>query len=281
VLWAVDRAGARLHELATLLGGDLPVRARRGDDDGPARRRRPIDRDTALEAIGNGTFLRKHLDQLGDPDAHVVTVSISRVGHGRGAAVPAGDVHQPPGSVAWMARLFHGARWLGGDQGTVSTWFDAGAVRLVDGTIRELTDVALLGRPVAHAVLVLRDLLLRPALAAEHGSHVFRSLAGEPEIVRVEILPGARDPRQQVLAHQRALAAFDDAVDRGGAGELPPNPESLLPVVRNVGWSAPLRVGESWKVDLEDFVTGWSPSLEVPSVRRAIEIAWWLRWSAL
>jgi ATP-dependent Clp protease ATP-binding subunit ClpC len=279
VRWAVERAGEQMLELATVLGGDLPVRARRGDDEAAPKLRRPIDRDTALEAIANGTFLRRHLGEIEDPDAHVVTVSISRVGHGRGAAVPApgGDVHQPPGSVAWMAQLFHAARWLGSE----STWFDTGAVRLVDGTIKELGDVALLGKPVAHAVLVLRDLLLRPALAAEHGSHVFRSLAGEPEIVRVEILPGARDPRQQVIAHQKALAAFDDAVDRGGADELPPNPECLLPVVRNVGWSAPLRVGESWKVDLEDFVTGWSPSLEVPSVRHAIAIAWWLRWSAL
>jgi len=179
-----------------------------------------------------------------------------------------------------MARLFLAGRWLGdgGDGG--GTWFDAGVVRRVDGTIVEVGGADALARPVAHAVLVLRDLLIAPALAAEHGSHVFRSLAGEPEIVRVEIVPGERDPRQAVLDHQRRLAAFDAAVDQGGDAELPPNPERLLPVVRNVGWSAPLRVGESWKVDLEDFVTGWSPTLEVAEVEQAIRIAWWLRWSA-
>ena len=69
-------------------------------------------------------------------------------------------------------------------------------------------------------------------------------------------------------------------IDRGVAGaEVPPNPEHLLPVVRTVAWRAPLRVGESWRVELEDFVTGWSPTLEVSSVEQALRFAWWLRWS--
>ena len=286
LVWAVDRAGARLRDLATALGGDQPhVRARRdtrGDDHHreDRSRRRPIDRDAALEGIGEGMFLRRHLARVADPEAHVVTVSLSRVGHGRAAA--AGDV-ATPGTLAWVARLFGRAGWLG----SAERWLDVGAARRVDGSIVELAaqpargQLALddaLERPVTHVVLVLRDVLIAPALAAEHGSHVFRSLAGEPEIVRVELLPGAVEPRAAVLEHGRRLAAFEAAVEHGA--DLPDNPERLLPVVRTVGWRAPLRVGESWRVDLEDLVTGWSPTLDVPTVEDAVRAAWWMRWSA-
>jgi ATP-dependent Clp protease ATP-binding subunit ClpC len=290
VLWAVDRLGSRLRDLATILGGDLPrVRARRDtrDDEAHAelrKRRGPIDRDTALAGLAEGNLLRRHLQEVADPDAHVVTISMTRVGHGRGKPTGAEDP-VAPGTLGWLARYYLGAGWLGARE----SWLDAGCIRRLDGSVVELAVEPRRGavspeeaftKPVSHVVLVLRDVLLRAALAGDHGSHVFRSLAGEPEILRVEITPGARDPRQLVIEHGRKLTAFEDAVDRGVAGaEVPPNPEHLLPVVRTVAWRAPLRVGESWRVELEDFGTGWSPTLEVSSVEQALRFAWWLRWS--
>ncbi|MCA9678509.1 MAG: hypothetical protein KC464_26015, partial [Myxococcales bacterium] len=71
--------------------------------------------------------------------------------------------------------------------------------------------------------------------------------------------------------------AFEAAVD--GGGELPANPERLLPVVRRLGYRPPLRAGEPWHVELEDFATGWSAALDVRSLAAAMHQAWWLRWS--
>jgi hypothetical protein len=279
LMWVMDRAGARLRALATLLGGDLALaRVRHRDDDdhhAPAKRRRNLDRDTALAGIAEGLLLRRHLDQLRDPDAHVVTISLTRVGHGRGRVASDGA---EPGTLAWMADVLMHGRWLDDD----ARWFDVGAARKRDGNVvtfgeaeaREALDL----RGCTHVVLVLRDAMIAPALLGEHGSHVFRSLAGEPEIVRVEVTRGAADPKAVVLAHAKALAAFDAAVDSGG--ELPPNPERILPVVRTLGWRAPLRAGEAFHVDLEDFSTGWSTALDVSTLDDAIRMAWWLRWSA-
>jgi hypothetical protein len=182
-----------------------------------------------------------------------------------------------------MTSLFLGGRWLDDD----ARWFDVGAARRRDGKVITFASEARSGdvslnevttAPCSHVVLVLRDAMIAPALRHEHGSHVFRSLAGEPEIVRVEVTRGAVDPRAVVVEHARQLAAFDAAVDAGG--ELPANPEKILPVVRTIGWRAPLRAGEAYHVDLEDFATGWSSALDVPSLDDAIRLAWWLRWSA-
>jgi len=287
LMWAMDRAATRLRALASLLGGDLALaRVRDRDDDRGAapKRRRALDRDTALAGIAEGLLLRRRLDQLRDPDAHVVTLSLTRVGHARrpDAGRATADVGQP-GTLSWMTNLFLGGRWLD----DAATWFDVGAARRLDGKVITFATEARPGdvpldvvtaTPCSHVVLVLRDAMITPALRDEHGSHVFRSLAGEPEIVRVEVTRGAVDPRAVVVEHARRLAAFDAAVDAGG--EIPVNPEKILPVVRTVGWRAPLRAGEAYHVDLEDFATGWSSALDVASLDDAIRQAWWLRWSA-
>jgi hypothetical protein len=229
---------------------------------GPSRR--AIDRDQVLQDAAHVALWERHLGELADPDAHAVTIELAAVGQG--------VRDKPRLGVWWFLALY--AR---------PEWFDEAAVRVADGSIltlhakdrAKLTD--LISRVPTQAVIVARDLFVRAKLAAEHGSHVEQSLAGEPEIVRVAIAPGARDPRGVLDDHARAAKAFEHALDAGGP--IPHNPEALLPVARTLAYEEPRRLGENYKIELEDFTTGWSTSLEVPNLIEAVLACWQLRWS--
>jgi hypothetical protein len=105
--------------------------------------------------------------------------------------------------------------------------------------------------------LVLRGLFVRAALDNEHGTWMIRAAASEPDVIRVELRPGASAKPEAVLrAHLAARTELDRVLEQGGA--LPPNPDVLLPVARTLTYRPPLRPGESYHVEIEDFGTGWS-----------------------
>jgi hypothetical protein len=104
------------------------------------------------------------------------------------------------------------------------------------------------------------------------------SAAAEPDVVRVEIRPGVREAPEAVLrAHAAGRAALDRALEHGGA--LPPNPDVLLPVTRTLTYRAPLRPGEPYGVEIEDFATGWVDRGTARDLSLAIRRAWHLAWS--
>ncbi len=207
-----------------------------------------FDQRTGLEALARARLLIDHVGELADPDAHVVTVELAAVGRG---------------VASWsLARVL------------ASLPHDELAVRTRDGRVTTTTPVA--GAHVVHAVLVVRELFAAPALVAEHGSHVFQSLAGEPEIVRVSVTPGPAEPRARVRAHEVALAGFEAAVAAGQPGI---NPEPLLPVVRVLSIAPAPRPGQPMTVDVEDFITGFTGRLSVPNELAAINGCREIRWS--
>jgi hypothetical protein len=116
---------------------------------------------------------------------------------------------------------------------------------------------------------------------------MLRAIAAEPDIVRVEIRPGAAHMPADVLrAHVAARRELERVLEVGGA--LPPNPDALLPVTRTIAYRPPLRGGESFPVEIEDFATGWvdrgnvrplagkdgTYSVLPLAVRRAWHLAW-------
>ena len=157
------------------------------------------------------------------------------------------------------------------------------AIRLRDGrTLRQLgeagaTMVTALAPDADVIVLVLRDLLVHPAVAGEHGCHVVQSLTGEPELIRIEVRAGAADADRVLAVHLAGRAAFDEAAREGRA--LPPNPDRLLPVARALAYRSPLRPGESFRVELEAFATGWVATVDMPSIAAVVQRAMELRWS--
>nr|MBA3502437.1 hypothetical protein [Deltaproteobacteria bacterium] len=70
---------------------------------------------------------------------------------------------------------------------------------------------------------------------------------------------------------------LDRVLDHGGA--LPPNPDVLLPVTRTLTYRPPLRPGETYGVEIEDFGTGWVDRGTARDLKTAIRRAWHLAWS--
>jgi ATP-dependent Clp protease ATP-binding subunit ClpA/ATP-dependent Clp protease ATP-binding subunit ClpC len=237
-----------------------------------AHRRRPLDRDQALTDIASARLVLANLDRIDDAAAHAATVIVSRIGHGRedrGASAVPGRLDPVGLIIPAIAR---------------KGWVDAAAVRLRGGRTQRHTGDA--GATLAAAlagdaeviVVVLRDLLVHAAVAGEHGCHVVQSLTGEPDLIRVEVRAGAADADAVLEAHLAARAAFDEATRAGRP--LPPNPDRLLPVARVLSYRSPLRPGESFRVELEDFTTGWVATVDMSSIAAVVMRAMELRWSA-
>jgi hypothetical protein len=106
---------------------------------------------------------------------------------------------------------------------------------------------------------------------------MIRAAAAEPDVVRVEIRPGATKPDAVLRAHAAARRELERVLERGGA--LPPNPDVLLPVTRTLTYRPPLRPGESFGVEIEDFSTGWVDRGTARDLTAAIRRAWHLAWS--
>jgi len=265
----VDELEQRVAALGELLG----VRAWRRpgadddehDDDGLRLRRhakptRPTaSRDTLLAGIAEALLIERALPELLDPDAHAVTVSVSRVGQTADA-----------GGLGIVVHALALPGWLD-DHVWIAT---EGKPIALPATY----DFERLAPTRRDAAFVLRGLFVRAALEGEHGTWMVRAAAAEPDVVRVEITGGAPLTGEQVLrARASGRRELERVLEHGGA--LPPNPDVLLPVTRTLTYRPPLRPGESYGVEIEDFSTGWVDHGTARDLRHAIRRAWHLAWS--
>jgi ATP-dependent Clp protease ATP-binding subunit ClpA/ATP-dependent Clp protease ATP-binding subunit ClpC len=262
----VDELLQRATALGELLGvtiENVPDRHDDGDahDDRLAatahRRAQRPGRDALIAAVAEAMLIDRALPTLLDPDAHAVTAVVSRL-----AATATG------GGVALVARTL-----------AQPGWFDSAAT-MRGGDVYALTEVAMpnLDESTRDVAIVLRGLFVAAALDTEHGTHVVRGATAEPDMVRVELRRGAADAAPAVLrAHVAARQELDRVLDAGGA--LPVNPDALLPVTRSLVFRSPLRAGEPYGVELEDFATGWVSKGLYRDVPTAIRRTWHLAWS--
>ncbi|HEY4175655.1 MAG TPA: AAA family ATPase [Kofleriaceae bacterium] len=196
----------------------------------------PASRDALIAGIAETMMIERVLPTLLDPDAHAVTVVISRVGNtvdANGISVIATSLEQPG-------------------------WLDDRAPAA--------------GQQHRDLVYVLRSLFIRATLDGDHGTWMVRSTAAEPDVVRVEVRSGAGKKAADVLAaHLAARTELERVLEQGGA--IPPNPDALLPVTRSVTYRTPMRPGDSFHVELEDFATGWSDTGAHKTIMLAIDRA--------
>ncbi len=205
-----------------------------------------------LAALARAELLLSHVDELADPDAHVVTVLVT----------PVGVVGGGPRPLGWG--LLEALRAVA----------DQAMARTKDGRIEAYQAPA-----VGHVqrAFAVRDLFARAAFTPEHGTHFFQSLTDEPEVYRVEVRPGDQPLAPLLRAHAEALAAFEAAQAAGVAG--PPNPEALLPAVRTLAAAPGQRPGEAFVADVEDFVIGLATRQHAASLAEVVRALWHVRWS--
>ena len=225
---------------------------------GPTRGRPPAGRDALIAAIAEALLIERALPTLLDPDAHAVTIILSRIG---ARPRPSGL-----GRACRSRRRRAGRRRRGGSTDGAATSTEAAAAVAArhesrTGRGRQIRSEARAddwrvgaARDVA---LVLRGLFVRAALAHDHGTWMLRAHGAEPDVMRVEVRPGAPATPEDVLrAHRRGRAALERALEEGGA--LPPNPDVLLPVTRTLTFARRrARRRARTSVEIEDFATGW------------------------
>jgi ATP-dependent Clp protease ATP-binding subunit ClpA/ATP-dependent Clp protease ATP-binding subunit ClpC len=220
----------------------------------------PARRDAVIAGIAEALLLERALPELLDPDAHAVTCVVSAIGASRASG------------VVIAARALAAEGWL--DDGAV--WFRDSLAPLSHETLA--SDLLFRSEGTHDIVVTLRGLFVRAALGNEHGTWMIRATAAEPDVVRVEVRAGAARPAADVLRAQLAgRKELDRVLEIGGA--LPPNPDALLPVTRTLTYRAPLRRGESYGVEIEDFATGWVDRGTARDLSTAIRRAWHLGWS--
>jgi hypothetical protein len=266
----VEHLDDRLAALAQLLGA---ARAPSAPDDlsepgtprGLRRRARPVrrspNRDALIAGIAEALLIERALPTLLDRDAHAATAVISRVGATAAAA-----------GVALAARAL-----------ATEGWLDEGALVTEDGAVQPLTDRAIAGLAdqtltrARDVALTLRGLFVRAALDGDHGTWMIRATAAEPDVVRVELRPCTASAADVLRAHLAARRELERVLEAGGP--LPPNPDALLPVTRTLTYQPPLRHSESYRIELEDFSTGWVDRGTARELVLAIRRAWHLGWS--
>jgi ATP-dependent Clp protease ATP-binding subunit ClpA/ATP-dependent Clp protease ATP-binding subunit ClpC len=246
-------------------GGDhREVRLRKRAPGRP--RKTPAGRDSLIAGISEALLFERALPQLLDPDAHAVTVVMSRIG-----------TAQSNGLTCVMQVFALQPAWADGgahadDKGEVQAMFFGKK----PGTFDDWLKFWKTRRDVS---VCLRGLFVREALAQDHGTWLLRAAAAEPDVVRVDIRPGAPKSAVEVLrAHIAARHELERVLEHGGP--LPPNPDVLLPVTRTITSRAPLWWSHrAFEVELEDFATGWVDRGTFKDIPSAVRRAWHLAWS--
>jgi len=218
--------------------------------------RTPASREALIAGIAEALLMERALPTLLDSDAHAATLTISRVG----TSNEAGGIFAVVHTLAQPA------------------WLDEAA--FIDDRTRQIraTPLGDLTPSVRDVVLVLRGLFVREAIATDHGTWMLRASAAEPDIVRVEVTGGAAiGAVAKLKAHLTARAELERVLEAGGA--LPVNPDVLLAVTRTVNYRSPLRSGDTFQIELEDFATGWVDRGAFKDIPHAVRRAWHLAWS--
>jgi ATP-dependent Clp protease ATP-binding subunit ClpA/ATP-dependent Clp protease ATP-binding subunit ClpC len=229
-------------------------------------RRTPAGRDSLIAGISEALLFERALPQLLDPDAHAVTVIMSRIG-----------TAQSNGLTCVMQVFALQPAWADGgahadDKGEVQAMFFGKKPGTFDDWIK-------FWKTRRDVSVCLRGLFVREALAHEHGTWLLRAAAAEPDVVRVEIRAGAPKTAEEALkAHVAARRELERVLEHGGP--LPPNPDVLLPVTRTITSRAPLWWSQrAFEVELEDFATGWVDRGTFKDIPSAVRRAWHLSWS--
>jgi ATP-dependent Clp protease ATP-binding subunit ClpC len=204
-------------------------------------------KEELLARIAEATFLVRCAPLLADPGVHEGWVELLRLGRGDEGAFAA----RRRELLDWMTDAYRAT-----------------------GMVEEVVP-AEGGAP--HLLLRVSGLFARVAFTGEEGCHIWRSPAAEPQIVRLRVLEAdAEAAAASLIAEHRArLREFEQALE-DGREPLPENPERLLPAVRALSFQPPLRPGEVFPIELEDFRLDQIRTSHAVSPLQIFQQLWWL-----
>ena len=250
----------RYRDHLARLAGALGVEIERAPPPRDNRERAP-DRTAALGLVADASAIARLTSRLADADAHAVWIELARVGQRK-----RGD------RFSWgRAGLME---WLLAAYTNQLEWVDGFAARFESGRTlyRDQPEAVadLIGGGPTNVALLVSGLFAADLFAGEHGAHIWQPLSAEPEIVRVDISPAppGETPIDRLRRRLAEIAAFEQALESGGP--VGNNPQALTGAVRSLRFRPPLRAGEVFPIEIEDFRTGFASSLNVTSVKDAI-----------
>jgi ATP-dependent Clp protease ATP-binding subunit ClpC len=255
-------------QLFTLETFRLDLRALKGRL-GYFRKSVATDRRRILEGLAEVQFLRRALERIHEPGQHEIFVELLRVGLARREPDPREDGDT---LLEALTDAYLGARY--GLEGC--------ALRDAAGGIVESAappPLVRAGRPPIHQiVLKLVGLNALDFFAGETGCHIWRSLARGADVLRVRAWPAppGATPRGVLEDHVEGAASFERALEAGLA-ERPPNPDRLLPLVREIVFDPPGRTGETAPLEVADYALGYATTLQVHRLAEALPRLWLLR----
>ncbi len=217
----------------------------RAVDQGPGPER--ASKEELLARIAEAFFLVRCAPLLAEPGVHEGWVELLRLGRGDEGAFAA----RRRELLDWMVDAYRAT-----------------------GLVEEVVPAAD-GAP--HVLVRVSGLFARAAFAGEEGCHIWRSPAAEPQIIRMRVLAADVEAAAASLfaGHRAALVAFEQALEVGGE-RLPENPERLLPAVRTLAFQPPLRPGEVFPIELEDFRLQQVGTVHATTPLQIFERLWWL-----
>jgi ATP-dependent Clp protease ATP-binding subunit ClpA/ATP-dependent Clp protease ATP-binding subunit ClpC len=203
--------------------------------------------------------IARALDRVTSPGQHAVLVEMLPVGAGRRL------LHEMLAAYASARGEVDGVAWAsGGDVFEHAVSKDGLAGLSIDAP--EVVVVKLVG------------LCIRDYLELETGTHIWRSSAREPELLRVRVLPAEHgaSPGDQVRAFRAARAAAEHDADGTTA-----RPDALLPIVRTIWFDPPPRGKAGTLLEMEDFVVGLPYATRVTRLSDAFAKLWLYRVSRI
>ncbi len=229
-------------------------------------------RTDVLASLAEAVFLRQAVGRVHDPDRHAVFLELGRASRGS----PAGRFGRPD------ERLL---RWLTEAYGQARGVLEEAVVRLDGGDVIDLRGQDLLARlggwldqGAERVVLKVVGLCVLDFFALETGSHVWQSLAGQPEIVQVRVhpAPAGVGARACLVAYDEARRGYEEGLRRG---ETRLNPDRLLPAVRKIRFEPPRRPGAVALLEVEDYVLGYGTATWVRELSEGLTPLWQLAMS--
>jgi ATP-dependent Clp protease ATP-binding subunit ClpC len=256
-----ERLEAQLfsHERhATGRGRDHTVmRQRRFDRREAAARGAPPPKNDLVEAFAEVLLFERAGERFADLEEHRVVLGLQRLEHGKGATSGRDLLAQLVEAYADPAEL------------------EGAALGYADGRHQLARDAEALAEALARrptvAFLRLTRLFARSIYAGEAGSHIWRSLSREPDVVRIDVFDGSLDPQARLKAHRAGVEAFERALEVGG--DLPPNPAALAPAVRSLAFDPPLG---TFEIEIEDLRLSHHARLNVRNLREGLRRLWFL-----